>query len=584
MYSSYGKLDSRIEVDGDAEWIGVDMRDQIGRDRSMLAPGMLARSENKRLRFGTIDRRLGMSFPVDFNPVFTNELSGAIVYRNPNGEEVMLVAQFNSNFVWQLQFGKDAIQIPLAAGAMTGATYINFTQAFDKVIMLRPGLGPLQWDGLAAGGFAAFAAPIAGRTAIPLVWAGTPFANRVIYYYPLHFAAGFRDVIFVSDVVTYNQFLDPDYRFRINAGEANKLTCVLPYFKGSVVCFMDHSIHMLENFTLNDPITEARQRLLSDRINGIGLNIPILVGSDVFFLSRPGGFYRLSQIVQEQIAAEPIPISRKIQPLIDSINWPAAIAWGCSAALGDYAYFALPRNGSLRNNMICVFNTVTNEWESAPDWFLDSTFCIDRLLVTDYNNERRVFALDFANSHIYLLYDGFTDDIGGDSLPIQDRFETRGYICGDRAAFKRFTRCKIGVRTLDPDTVISSLVDGINEEKPIGIITKDWLKFYTHGKSLFNPATDDPHQAYREDYSVQEEANFLGDDFNDLPLGPIIAIPPFPPYILSEEKQQTVEPFLIGQNGRWVSIRGEGQGGLTDVLGIQVEGIPSAKEGVKTLA
>jgi hypothetical protein len=600
QYSSYGKLDSRVAVDGDAMFLGIDMRDQAfgtGRDRSMLQPGMLARAENKRLKFGSIDRRLGTSFPGDFNPTFTNTLSGSTIYNNPNGDEVMLVAQVNANFVWQLQFGKDPIQVPIAAGATTGTGLVNFVQAFDKVVMCRPGLTALQWDGLSAGGFAAFAAPVAGRTGTA-GWAGTPFENRVLYYYPNHPNAPYRDQLIASDALTYNQYLDPSFKFRINAGESSKLTCVAPYFKGAVVCFMTHSIHMLQDFTVETTLSGggvvatgpggagqlASQRLLNDRLNGIGLYLPCLFGSDLIFLSRPAGFYKLSQIVQDQIAAEPTPISGKIQPLIDRINWSVAAGWACSAVLGDYCYFAAPRDDAGRNNMIMVYNGVSNEWESAPDYFLDPTFCIDRLLVTYYNNAPRLFALDYVNSRIYLLYDGMTDEINGDSLPVHDVWETRGYICGDAAAFKQFTRAKIGVRTLDPDAVITSVVDGVNEEKQIGIISKDRLDYYIHGKAPFNAETDDPNAPFREDYTVEEAGDFIGDDFDNLPIGNIGSIPAFPSYTMSEQKQATVEPFSIHQNGRWVSIRGEGNGGITDILGVEVEAIPSTKEGVKTLA
>jgi hypothetical protein len=586
QFANYGKLDDKVVVDGDASFTGVDMRDQsfsTGRDRSFLAPGMLARSENKRLRYGSIDRRMGTSYPPDFNPVFTNQLAGSTIYRNPNGQEVMLVAQLNSNFVWQLQFGKDAVQIPIAAGGTTGSGFLSFTQAFDKVVMCRPGQSPLQWDGIAAGGFAAFAAAGSGRTGIINAWAGTPFGNRIIYYYPLHPNVPYRDELLVSDVLTYNQYLDPDYKFRINAGESSSMTCVFPYFKGAAVCFMSQSIHLLEKFTGSNPITESSQRLLSDRLNGVGRYLPLLNGADVIFLSRPSGFYRLSQIIQDEIAAEPVPISEKIQPIIEQIYWPAAAAWACSAVLGDYAYFAVPRNGP-RNNGILVLNTTNYEWESAPDWWDDPTFFIDRLLVTNYNNEQRLFALDYYNSRIYLLYDGLTDEINNDSLQIRDAFETRGYVFGDRAAFKDFTDVKIGVRTLDPDLVVSSITDGVNEEKELGTITKERAEFYTHGKSPFDPDVDAADAPFRTDYSVGTIENFIGMDFNDLPLGPLYSIPAYPPLLVDYPKQSTVEPFMIGQNGRWVSIRGEGNGGITNVIGIQVEAISSSKEGIKTLA
>ena len=54
-WETYGPRDSRVLVDGDARFVGVDMT----RDRALLGPGILARSENKRLRNGAAATRLG---------------------------------------------------------------------------------------------------------------------------------------------------------------------------------------------------------------------------------------------------------------------------------------------------------------------------------------------------------------------------------------------------------------------------------------------------------------------------------------------------------------------------------------------
>jgi hypothetical protein len=96
-WSAYGRLDSRVVEDGDPPpglqqpgpaFIGVDMT----RDRSALAPGMLARAENKRLRIGAAATRLGNVQAPDFDLPFVNTFIGSGIYSNPNGDEVMLVA------------------------------------------------------------------------------------------------------------------------------------------------------------------------------------------------------------------------------------------------------------------------------------------------------------------------------------------------------------------------------------------------------------------------------------------------------------------------------------------------------------
>jgi hypothetical protein len=89
-------------------------------ERSFLKPGLLARSENKRLWDGPAATRPGTTLPSDFNPAFTDKIIGSAIYSSPNGEEVMLVAEANKTFIWQLQFGKDPLKINLVGPHTTG--------------------------------------------------------------------------------------------------------------------------------------------------------------------------------------------------------------------------------------------------------------------------------------------------------------------------------------------------------------------------------------------------------------------------------------------------------------------------------
>ena len=56
-WESYGAKDTQEHTDLDLRFIGVDMV----RERSLLGDGVLARSENKRLRLGTAAPRPGTS-------------------------------------------------------------------------------------------------------------------------------------------------------------------------------------------------------------------------------------------------------------------------------------------------------------------------------------------------------------------------------------------------------------------------------------------------------------------------------------------------------------------------------------------
>jgi hypothetical protein len=248
--------------------------------------------------------------------------------------------------------------------------------------------------------------------------------------------------------------------------------------------------------------------------------------------------------------------------------------------LEDYAYFAVPLDkAGGASNAILVYNTVSQEWESAPDWYLDPAFRIDALHVTTYGIARRLYGLDYAAAKIYLLYEGQRDIINGNSLAVNDVIETRGYVCGDPGGIKKFERIVVGLRTSAPDVTVTALTDGVAEEYPVAAFTKSYTESYLHGQGPFLEVdNDDPK---REDYNaIMLDAVF--EDFESFPLGPI-SILPATSFDTSAPKQQAIERFGIRQTGRWMSIRIENKVGQCDVLGVSIEGIPVG-ETIKTAA
>lgn len=576
-WSAYGQLDTRLLTDGDSKFTGIDMT----RDRALLAPGILARAENKRLRDGAAATRLGNVLAPDFNPEFTaTRLVGSGIYSNPNGVEIMLVAEYASTFVWALQSGKDWVKINISGGHNTGTGLVEFVQAFDKVLLLRrptpAGERPLEWDGNNAHTFdPAPATAVDPADPIPATWNGEPFQNRVLLYYARFAAPSWSYQFIQSDILDYTSY-DPVLGiFEVNAGESDWITRIWPYFQESVIIFKRRSIHQAADFTI-DP-TQMIQRQLSKRLGLCAHSCVVEAGRDVLFLSEPGGVYRLNEVLQDQVSTEPIPASDNIKPLINRINWPQAEIWACANSLAEYAYFAWPIDKCFDgNNAVAVLNTVTNQWESAPDLWLDPSFRIHALHVTQYGNFRTLFGVDYRNKKVYALYQQTVDEINNAILPINDLMETRGYVMNDADGFKRFQRSVMAVRTLEPIIRVSAITDGVNEVKPLNPmpLTKNRVKFYPHGHEDFNPGVTDPDESKREDYAAGNDLdNFVGEDFEGLPVGPIDFIPPsaLPG---TGPKQESLEPFSVRQNGRWVSLRVQNEGFVCDVLSIGVEAIP----------
>ena len=391
-WSTYGPLDSRLVEDGDNAFTSVDMT----RDRALLQPGTLARSENKRLRIGAAATRLGNVQAPDFDVPFVNTFIGSGIYSNPNGDEVMLVAEKDQAYVWALQYGKDPFKVNLHAGeTFVGSLAVEFVQAFDKVILLRRplvGSTPLMWDGTVGHTFNPVTAPVGSFAVIPNVWHGEPFQSRVLYYNAQFAAKPWNYQFIESDILQYSGY-DPDLQtLEVNAGESDWITRLWPYFDQGVVVFKRRSIHLAQGFNIDPRL--MTERVLSRRLGLTATKCVLEWGPDLAFLSEPGGIYRLNQPLQNLIATDPLPISEPIQSVIERINWDPAAIWACAAALGEYGYFAVPLDGrGGGNNAVLVLNLTNGQWESVPDRWSDPTFLIHALHVTQYQGGRALFGV-----------------------------------------------------------------------------------------------------------------------------------------------------------------------------------------------
>ncbi len=494
-FDFYSQKDTPDTTGGDDRFQGIDMT----RDRPLLAQGMISLGENTRTRTGKVVQRRGTSMAPDFNPPagVGSPLVGSGVFRNPNGDEVLIVAPRGQTYTMVLQDGKDPYKVNYdggVTGSNTGS--VEIVQAFEKVLLLRkPLVGSppqnLVWDGDStqttpgtADSEWEITTVTAGGTLVPGVFNGEPFMDRIVFYFANAPTPLRRDVWYMSDIEDYSTYDNVFQSFRTNSGEADYITRIKSYFRGSVVIFKNQSIHMatiLPTFPVS-----IEQRILNSTIGGVGNKIPVMVGGDIIFLSQPNGFYLLSEVIQDQIAALPSPISEPIQRVIDDINWPVTTLYGCSAALDNYAFLGVSlksRPSSGRLNAILVYDTQRKQWESAGDTWMDETFSFSALHVTNYGGVHRLFAVDYLRGVTYLLYEGTTDETVAGIFSVPFKMETRGFVGDDPIGFKRFGRASIGITTSDPEITITAISDGFNEEKILTPqpITKDRFKFYQHG-------------------------------------------------------------------------------------------------------
>jgi hypothetical protein len=569
-YKSYSQLDTQKSFDGDFSFRGIDMK----HDRPLLESGMVAKSINKRLRTGIAETRPGTRLPADFNPAFAQQFRGSFIYSNPNGNESMLIAEQGRSFVWELRYGQTPKQVPITGGGTAiGTQTVWFVQAFDKVLLLRGGLTPLEWDGLSyTVGFkpiVKFDPADTSTNLIPNVNYGIPFQNRILYVYG-------NDQILMSDVLDYTSYDPLLANFRINAGEADRIISVHPYSKESVLVFMNRSIHRFSNFTIDPNL--ASQEIVSDELGTVGREAVVQVGADMIFLSRQG-FYRVNQVFDNQTVSAPVPISDLISPLLEGINWADIDNTGYASMemLGDYCHMGVPIGRNFPRNLL-LYNTVTSQWESLDAWE-DSNFFVNALRVTIFDGERRLFGINNVNHHVYLLYEGITDQTGVTNS-VNDILETRGYLTrnqyGQQVGFdiwKRFDRLTLSIRTRNPSVSVNALTDGYNEIHQITLapITKRTDRFYLFGVPFPYPLSSGPSIPYREDYYTGSETEWVGQDMSNLLPGNIDLLPAVDAEMAGGPTTESMERRAMRVRGRWCSIRIENTQGYCAILGCSVD-------------
>jgi hypothetical protein len=535
---------------------------------------MVAKSINKRLRTGVAETRPGTRTPANFNPAFAATLKGSVVYSNPNGFETLLVAEQGRAFVWELRDGVSPAHVPITGGGTPiGTVPAWFVQAFDKVLLLRPGLTPLEWDGLDyTVGFKPVVKSDPSDTStllIPAAGYGVTFQNRILYNYG-------KDQILMSDVLDYTSYDPVLANFRINAGEADRIVAIHPYSKESILVFMTRSIHRLSNFTIDPAL--ATQEVVSDELGAVGHEAVAQIGADMIFLSRQG-FYRVNQVFDNQTISAPVPISDLISPLLEGINWADIENVGFTSMnmLGDYCHMSVPIGRGYPQNVL-LYNTVTSQWESVDAWE-DPNVIFNQLRVTIFDGVRRLFGINNIHPAVYLLYEGITDQTPL-TRNVNDILETRGYLTrnqyGQQVGFdiwKRFDRVTLSIRTRNPSATVTALTDGYNEEHPVTTapITKRTDRLYPFIYPFPYPLSSNPNLPYREDYYTGSETEWVAQDMSNLLPGNIDLLPSVDAEMLGGPTTESMERRLMRIRGRWCSIRIENTQGYCAILACSVD-------------
>lgn len=388
------------------------------------------------------------------------------------------------------------------------------------------------------------------RKSMPNASTAETFANRILVPHD-------RDGVAISDIEQDSyQWAVND--FRINAGEADVLVRIFPWVQETVICFKAHSIFQMANVT--GDLSQTTLQKLPGTLGLCGLKAVVAVSGDIFFLDW-SGVYKISQVFEGSPQASSLPVSDNIKPIIDSINWTNAAAIRAESRR-ERVYFAVPLLNAVRNNALLVYNMISTSWESI-DSFDDPDFRIDDLVKTNYNGERRLFAIDRMQAKVLLLEQGKTDLMGPDSTfekQIKFGVLTRGYSgVGPR---NNFPRVGVHIASWNPDISAEAYVDGSNGKQLVLNRLKDRTKYDAFGKPAWNNENlnDDHATARRKDYSVGLPLRI---GYNGVQI---------------ERLQESTERFQVDMFGRYCQFRISNTQGTIGIRAIFLEEFEDQRE------
>ena len=517
--------------------------------RRVLMPGMVQDAQNCRFDDGKIACRAGTITPPDFNPsAGFGTIYGDGIFSDPNRREWLLVAV--SDGVYRLGDGvAPTRKITFPAGeTISGAC--ELVQTFDTVLLFRgEDADVLEWDGTAT----AF-------TAITQTSSGTfteaiPNADYAVVMAGRAFVPESRDQIAASDLADYTRWDSTLASFRINSGEDDSIVGLASYRRRILVVFKDQSIHMLIN--VEGDLSDVAVDEVSGEIGCVARKSIAGVGGDLLWLA-PQGVMRFTEVVENSMVAQEVPVSEPIQPIIERINWQYASA-ACACVHDRFYHLAVPLDGATTNNAVLVYDTVTRQWQGYDTYATAASVAISRFRRTDYLGRRRRIALDYTAGKVYVCDFGRgEDELDGTLYDIAQSMTTRGYAAGD-SGLKNWRHIAWSADTWRPSVTVTAVVEGVNETRPLRTsLTRDRSKYTVHGAGsvdITDPTElDNPH---REDYAILADDAVVMDGATDL----------FP-----VREQHYEDGLPIREKSRWAAAKFENAQGTFALKSVTVNG------------
>lgn len=256
----------------------------------------------------------------------------------------------------------------------------------------------LVWDGDLANDFVRVQQ---GTHPVGVTFSRLPSTSIATYYNNQLVIARNRDEVLISDVFDAETFDPISKSFRANAGSNDYIVALHPYAEGQVLVYCRKSIWLATaaigaDGVSIDPANSSLQ-LLTNEIGCSARRSIVTAGVYVFFLSD-NGVYRLDNQFDLKLRGNTLPLSDPIADIFEQINAPAAHASNAVYFNNRY-YIAVPLGADTDPSAILAYNMLNNAWETLDSY----GFGLDRLIVSDYGTQRRLFAS--ARNGVLMLLD-----------------------------------------------------------------------------------------------------------------------------------------------------------------------------------
>ncbi len=223
-----------------------------------------------------------------------------------------------------------------------------------------------------------------------------------------------NDEIIASDIMDSDTFDAIGGALKITGGSSDFIVGLEPFTENTLIVFARRSIHQVTG--VSGSLADVQVNVITPEVGCSARRSIVQIANKIFFLSDQG-VYGLTFLDQYNLRGLEVPLSEAIQPYIDRINQDY-VDKATGAFFNARYYLAIPIDGATENNIILVYNTLNQGWESIDS--VDSTgFNVRDMLVAREGSENSLY-ITTSEGGVHKV-EGFD---GGDQISVQAGVES----------------------------------------------------------------------------------------------------------------------------------------------------------------